>query len=43
MIFTGKRSGIIQNFTMDFDLVFLCLEKFRGGLQWHMMESKDFI
>ena len=28
---------------MDVDPVYEQIEKFRGGLQWYMMESKDFI
>ena len=43
MIFKGKRSGIIPNFTMDVDPGFINIEKFRGGVQWYMMESKDII
>ena len=43
MIFRGKRSGIIHNFTMDVDPGYKCIEKFRGGVQWYMMESKDII
>ena len=43
MIFKGKRSGIIHNFTMDVDLGYKYIEKFRGGVQWYMMESKDII
>ena len=43
MIFTGKRSGIIHNFTMDVDPGYKYIEKFRGGVQWYMMESKDII
>ena len=43
MIFKGKRSGIIQNFTMDVDPGYKYIEKFRGGVQWYMMESKDII
>ena len=41
MIFKGKRSGIIHNFTMDVDTGYKYIEKFRGGVQWYMMESKD--
>ena len=40
MIFRGKRSGIIHNFTMDVDPGYKYIEKFRGGVQWYMMESK---
>ena len=43
MIIKGKRSGIIHNFTMDVDLGYKYIEKFRGGVQWYMMESKDII
>ena len=32
MIFRGKRSGIIHNFTMDVDPDYKYLEKFRGGV-----------
>ena len=43
MIFKGKRSGIIHNFTMDVDPGYKYIKKFRGGVQWYMMGSKDFI
>ena len=43
MIFKGKRSGIIHNFTMDVDPGYKYIEKFRGGVQWYLMESKDII
>ena len=43
MIFKGKRSGIIHNFTMDVDPGYKYKEMFRGGGQWYMMESKDII
>ena len=43
MIFRGKRSGIIHNFTMDVDPGYKYIEKFRGDIQWYMMESKDII
>ena len=43
MIFKGKRSGLIDNFTMDVDPGYEYIEKFRGGLQWCMMESEDII
>ena len=43
MIFRGKRSGIIHNFTMDVDPGYKYIEKFRGGVLWYMMESKDII
>ena len=38
MIFKGKRSGIIHNFTMDVDPGYNYVEKFRGGVQWYMTE-----
>ena len=43
MIFKGKRTGIIHNFTMDVDPGYKYIEKFRGGVQWYMMENKDFV
>ena len=43
MIFKGKRSGKIHNFTMDVDSSYKFIEKFHGGVQWYMMESKDII
>ena len=43
MIFKGKRTGIIHNFTMDVDPGYKYIEKFRGSVQWYMMESKDVI
>ena len=43
MIFKGRRTVIIHNFTMDVDPGYKYIEKFRGGIQWYMMESKDII
>ena len=43
MIFRGKRSGIIHNFTIEVDPGYKYIEKFRGNIQWYMMESKDII
>ena len=43
MIFKGKRSGFIHNLTMDVDPGYKYIEKFRGGVQWYMMNTKDFI
>ena len=43
MIFREKRSGIIMNFTIDVDPGYKYIEKFHGGVQWYMMESKDVI
>ena len=43
MIFKGRRSGIIHNFTMDVNPGYKYIEKFRGGVQWYMMNTKDFI
>ena len=37
MIFKGKRTGIIHNFTMDVDPGYKYIEKVRGGVQWYMM------
>ena len=41
MIFRGRRSGFIHNCTMDFDPGYKYIERFRGGIQWYMMDSKD--
>ena len=43
MIFKGKRSGIVFNFTMDVNPGYKYIHKFHGGIQWYMMESKDII
>ena len=43
MIFRGKMSGIIHIFTMDVDPGYKYIEKYRGGVQWYMMDTKDFI
>ena len=43
MIFKGIRSGIIHNFYMDVDPGYQYIEKFRGGVFWFVMDSKDFI
>ena len=43
MIFKGKRSGIIHNFTMDVDPGYKYIENFYGGIQWYMLQNKDII
>ena len=43
MNFRGKRSGIIFNFTMDVSPCYKYIEKFRGGIQWYMMDTKDVL
>ena len=43
MIFRGKRSRIIFNFTMDVSPGYKYIHKFRGGIQSYMMDSKDII
>ena len=43
MIFRGRRSGIIHNFTMDVDPRYKYIEKFRVDVQWYMMNTSDFI
>ena len=40
MIFKGKRSGIIHNFTMDVDPGYKYIEKFHGEVHWYMLETK---
>ena len=43
MIFKGKRSAIIHKFTMDVDPGYKYIEKFRGGVLYYMLQSKDII
>ena len=43
MLFRGKRSGIIHNLVMDVSPGYRYFEKFRGGVHWYMMDSKDNI
>ena len=43
MIIDGKRTEIIHNFTTDVNPGYRYIEKFRGGIQWYMIENKDFI
>ena len=43
MISRGKKSRIIHNFTMDVDPGYKYIERFRGGVQFYMMESKNII
>ena len=43
MIFRGRRTGIIHNFTMDVNPGYKYNEKFRAGVQWYMLRSKDII
>ena len=41
MIFKGRKSNIIHNWTMTVDPGYKFFEKFSGGISWYMMESKD--
>ena len=43
IIFKGKRYGISHNWSMDVSPGYKYVEKFRGGVQWYMMQSKDII
>ena len=43
MIYRGRRSGIIHKFTMDVDPGYKYIEKYRGGISWYMLQSKDII
>ena len=40
-VFKGRKSNIIHNWTMTVDPGYKYIEKFRGGVQWYMMDSKD--
>ena len=43
MIFEGKRSGKIMNFTMSVSPGYKYVCRFEEGVEWYMMESKDVI
>ena len=43
LIINGKRNGIIHNFTKDLNPGYRFIEKFRGGIQWYMLENLNFI
>ena len=43
MLFRGKKSGKIHTSTMDLLPSYKYIEIFRGGAQWFMMKSKDFV
>ena len=42
-ILKGKRSGIIQSWTLTTVPDYKNVEKFAGGTSWYMMECKDFV
>ena len=42
-IFKGKRSGIIMKFTLQVSPGYKFINRFEGGVQWYMMESKDIV
>ena len=43
MIFKGRKSNLIHNWTMTVDPGFKYVDKFSGGIIWYMMQSKDII
>ena len=43
MIFRGRRTGIIFNWQMDVNPGYRYIHKFRGGVQWYMLQNKDII
>ena len=43
MIFKGRKSNIVHNWTMTVDPGYKYVEKFSGGISWYMMQSKDII
>ena len=43
MIFKGKRSGIIMNFTMSVSPGYDIINRYDEGVPWYMMETKDVI
>ena len=42
IIFEGKRSGEVHNFTTIVSPVHKNIEKFRGGIPWFMIDTKHF-
>ena len=42
-IFKGKRSGIIHNMTMEVSHGYKYIERFHGGVNWYMLDTKAFI
>ena len=43
MIYRGKQSKIIHNWTMTVNPGYKYVERFFGAISWYMMESKDII
>ena len=43
MSFRGRRTGIIFNWQMDVNPGYKYIHKFRGGVQWYMLQNKDII
>ena len=43
MIYRGKQSNIIHNWTMTVNPGYKYVERFFGGISWYMMENKDII
>ena len=43
MIFKGRKSNNIHDWTMTVDPGYKYIERFSGGISWYMMQSKDII
>ena len=43
MIFQGRKSNIIHNWTKTGNPGYKCVEKISGGISWYTMETKDVI
>ena len=43
MIFRARRSELIHDMTMDVSPGYRDIDRFRGGVEWHKMRSKDFV
>ena len=43
MIFKGRKSNNIPNWTLAVDPGYKYVEKVSGGISWYMMQSKDII
>ena len=39
----GERSGVVQTFSTDVHPGYKDIKRIRGGVQWYMIESRDFI
>ena len=43
MIYRGKQSNIIHNWSMNVDPGYKYVKQFAGGITWYIMDTKDVI